>query len=68
MATFERTRPTVGAMALGVARAAYEYALDYSGSASNSGRPIGDFQGTAFKLADMKMRIEASRLLVWNAA
>lgn len=68
MATFERTRPTVGAMALGVARAAYEYALDYSKVRKQFGRPIGDFQGTAFKLADMKTRIEASRLLVWNAA
>ncbi|BBX07486.1 acyl-CoA dehydrogenase family protein [Mycolicibacterium sp. ELW1] len=67
MATFERTRPAVGAMALGVARAAYEYALEYSCQREQFGRPIGDFQGTGFKLADMKSRIDASRLLIWRA-
>ena len=68
MATFERTRPTVGAMALGVAQAAYDYALEYSGQREQFGRPIGDFQGLGFKLADMKTRIDASRLLVYRAA
>ena len=68
MATFERTRPTVGAMALGVSRAAYEYALEYSQTREQFGRKIGDFQATAFKLADMKSRIDASRLLVYRAA
>lgn len=67
MATFERTRPAVGAMALGVARAAYEYALEYACQREQFGRPIGDFQGTGFKLADMKSRIDASRLLIWRA-
>jgi alkylation response protein AidB-like acyl-CoA dehydrogenase len=67
MATFERTRPTVGAMALGVARAAYEYALDYAQQREQFGRKIGDFQAIGFKLADMKARIDASRLLVWRA-
>ncbi|MGK2866686.1 MAG: acyl-CoA dehydrogenase family protein [Mycobacterium sp.] len=67
MATFERTRPTVGAMAVGVARAAYEYALDYACEREQFGRKIGDFQGVAFKLADMKARIDASRLLVYRA-
>jgi alkylation response protein AidB-like acyl-CoA dehydrogenase len=65
--TFERTRPTVGAMALGVARAAYEYALDYAQHREQFGRKIGEFQAVAFKLADMKARIDASRLLVWRA-
>ena len=65
--TFERTRPTVGAMALGVARAAYEYALEYAQQREQFGRRIGDFQAIAFKLADMKARIDASRMLVWRA-
>jgi alkylation response protein AidB-like acyl-CoA dehydrogenase len=67
MKTFERTRPSVGAMALGVARAAYEYALDYAQQREQFGRKIGDFQAIAFKLADMKTRIDAARLLVWRA-
>ena len=67
MKTFERTRPTVGAMALGVARAAYEYALDYAREREQFGRRIGDFQAIGFKLADMKARIDAARLLVWRA-
>ena len=67
MATFERTRPTVGAMAVGVARAAYEYARDYSLEREQFGRKIGEFQAVAFKLADMKARIDAARLLVYRA-
>jgi alkylation response protein AidB-like acyl-CoA dehydrogenase len=67
MMTFERTRPVVGAMALGVARAAYEYALDYACQREQFGRKIGEFQAIAFKLADMKTRVDASRLLVWRA-
>ena len=66
--TFETTRPTVGAMALGVARAAYDYALQYSREREQFGRKIGDFQAIAFKLADMKTQIDAARLLVWRAA
>ncbi|GAA2562189.1 acyl-CoA dehydrogenase family protein [Mycolicibacterium diernhoferi] len=68
MATFERTRPSVGAMAVGVARAAYEYALDYAREREQFGRKIGDFQAVAFKLADMNARIDAARLLVYRAA
>jgi acyl-CoA dehydrogenase len=67
MKTFERTRPTVGAMAVGVARAAYEYALEYACQREQFGRKIGQFQAVAFKLADMKSRIDAARLLVWRA-
>jgi alkylation response protein AidB-like acyl-CoA dehydrogenase len=67
MKTFERTRPTVGAMAVGVARAAYEYALDYACQREQFGRKIGEFQAVAFKLADMKSRIDAARMLVWRA-
>ena len=68
MATFERTRPTVGAQAVGIARAAYEVALDYAKTRVQFGRPIIENQGIAFKLADMKTRIDASRLLVWRAS
>ena len=68
MQTFEATRPTVGAQALGIARAAYEYALDYAGEREQFGRPIIDNQAIAFMLADMKMEIDAARLLVWRAA
>jgi alkylation response protein AidB-like acyl-CoA dehydrogenase len=68
LAVFERTRPAVGAMAIGIARAAYEYALDYAKLRVQFGRPIVTNQAVAFTLADMKTRIDASRLLVWRAA
>ena len=68
MATFEASRPTVGSQAVGIARAAYEYSLDYAKERRQFGRAIIENQGIAFKLADMKMRIDASRLLVWRAA
>jgi acyl-CoA dehydrogenase len=68
MQTFEASRPTVGAQALGIARAAYEYALDYAKERSQFGRPIIENQAIAFALADMKMEIDAARLLVWRAS
>jgi acyl-CoA dehydrogenase len=68
MATFEASRPAVGAQALGIARAAYEYSLDYAKQRRAFGRTIIENQGIAFTLADMKTRIDASRLLVWRAA
>ena len=68
MATFEASRPAVGAMAVGTARAAYEYALDYAKERRQFGRPIIDNQGVAFQLADMRTRIDAARLLVWRAS
>ena len=68
MATFESTRPGVGAQAVGIARAAYEYSLDYAKERKQFGRAIIENQGIAFKLADMKMRLDAARLLVWRAA
>lgn len=67
MSTFEATRPLVGAQALGIARAAYEYALDYAKERKAFGRAIIENQGIAFKLADMKMDIDSARLLVWRA-
>jgi alkylation response protein AidB-like acyl-CoA dehydrogenase len=68
MRTFEATRPTVAAMAVGVARAAYEYARDYAVTREQFGRPIGQNQGVAFMLADMAAAVDAARLLTWRAA
>ncbi|HLN16689.1 MAG TPA: acyl-CoA dehydrogenase family protein [Acidimicrobiales bacterium] len=68
MATFEASRPLVGAQAVGIARAATEYALDYAKERKQFGRPIIENQAIAFKLADMRMRTDAARLLVWRAA
>ncbi|MBQ0904249.1 acyl-CoA dehydrogenase family protein [Micromonospora sp. U21] len=68
MRTFELSRPTVGAQALGVARAAYEYALEYAKERVQFGRPIIENQAVAFALADMRMEIDAARLLVWRAS
>ncbi|MFD7320338.1 acyl-CoA dehydrogenase family protein [Streptomyces sp. NPDC059875] len=68
MATFEASRPAVGAMAVGTARAAYEVALDYAKIREQFGRPIIDNQGIAFQLADMRTQIDAARLLVWRAS
>ncbi len=68
MATFEATRPLVGSQAIGIARAAYEYALQYAGEREQFGRPIIDNQAIAFALADMALEIDAARLLVWRAS
>jgi alkylation response protein AidB-like acyl-CoA dehydrogenase len=68
MRTFELTRPSVGAQAIGIARAAYEYALDYAKARVQFGRPIIDNQAIAFALTDMRTEIDAARLLVWRAA
>jgi acyl-CoA dehydrogenase len=68
MQTFEASRPTVGAQALGIARAAYEYALEYAKERQQFGRAIVENQAIAFTLADMKLEIDAARLLVWRAA
>ena len=68
MATFEATRPAVGAQAIGVARAAYEYALGYAQERQAFGKPIIMNQSIAFMLADMCTEIDAARLLVHRAA
>ncbi|HJO79933.1 MAG TPA: acyl-CoA dehydrogenase family protein [Acidimicrobiales bacterium] len=68
MQTFESTRPSVGAQALGVARAAFEYSRDYAKERVQFGRPIITNQAIAFMLADMATEIDAARLLVWRAA
>ncbi len=68
MKTFERSRPSVAAMAVGVARAALEFATEYSTQRVQFGRPIGQNQGVAFMLADMQASVDAARLLTWRAA
>jgi acyl-CoA dehydrogenase len=68
MQTFEASRPTVGAQALGIARAAYEYSLEYAKERRQFGKAIVENQAIAFALADMKLEIDAARLLVWRAA
>jgi acyl-CoA dehydrogenase len=68
MKTFEVSRPTVAAQSVGIARAAYEYALDYAKEREAFGRKIIENQSIAFALADMKMEIDAARLLVHRAA
>ncbi|QVQ52997.1 acyl-CoA dehydrogenase family protein [Spiractinospora alimapuensis] len=68
MKTFETSRPTVGAMAVGCARAAYECARDYTVEREQFGAPLANTQSVAFTLADMATRIDAARLLVWRAA
>jgi acyl-CoA dehydrogenase len=68
MATFEASRPTVGSQALGIARAAYEYALEYAKEREQFGKKIIENQAIAFTLARMKLEIDATRLLVWRAS
>jgi acyl-CoA dehydrogenase len=66
--TFEATRPIVGAQAIGIARAAFEFARDYARQRTQFGKPIASQQAIAFKLADMATEIDAARLLVWRAS
>ena len=68
MKTFEASRPGVGAMAVGVARAAVEFATEYATQRVQFGRPIGQNQAIAFMLADMHAAVDAARLLTWRAA
>ena len=68
MQTFENTRPAVAAQAVGIARAAYEYSLEYAKERVAFGRPIIENQSIAFMLADMATEIDAARLLTRRAA
>jgi alkylation response protein AidB-like acyl-CoA dehydrogenase len=68
MKTFEASRPAVAAMAVGVARAALEFSVQYAADRVQFGRPIGQNQGVAFMLADMQAAVDAARLLTWRAA
>lgn len=68
MATFEATRPAIAAQSVGIARAAYEYALEYAKQRRTFGRPIIERQAFVFKLVDMRTRVDAARLLYMRAA
>ena len=68
METFDRSRVTLGASATGLARAALEYATDYARERVQFGKPIAEHQAVSFRLAEMALRVDASRLLVWRAA
>jgi acyl-CoA dehydrogenase len=68
MMTLDRTRPGVAAMAVGIARAAFEFARDYSKERVQFGVPIAMHQAIQFMIADMATEIEASRLLTWQGA
>ncbi|MBU3066671.1 acyl-CoA dehydrogenase family protein [Nocardia sp. NEAU-G5] len=68
METFDISRAVLGAAAVGAARAAYEYALEYARTRKQFGKPIIEHQAVAFRLADMATRIEVSRLMVLNTA
>ncbi|MRI88486.1 acyl-CoA dehydrogenase [Aggregicoccus sp. 17bor-14] len=67
MKAFDHTRPLVSAAAVGLARAAMEHAIDYAKERKAFGKPIADFQGISFMIADMAAEVEAARLLVWKA-
>jgi acyl-CoA dehydrogenase len=68
LATFEMTRPLVGASALGIARAAYDWTLDYLETQEIDGQPALETQGVQQVLADVATEIDAARLLCWRAA
>ncbi|MEU9207196.1 acyl-CoA dehydrogenase family protein [Streptomyces sp. NPDC048415] len=68
MGTFDISRTVLGAAATGVARAAYEYARDYARERRQFGKPIIEHQAVAFRLADMRTRLEQARLMTWRAA
>jgi acyl-CoA dehydrogenase len=68
MRTFDLSRVTLGAAATGLARAALEYSVEYAKTREQFGKPIGEHQAVGFRLADMAVRVDASRLLVWRAA
>ena len=68
MRTLDFSRPTIGAQALGIAQGAFDQATAYAKERRQFGQPIAEFQGVGFMLADMAMRVEASRLLVYKAA
>jgi alkylation response protein AidB-like acyl-CoA dehydrogenase len=68
MTVLDAGRIGISAQALGIAEAAYEASLSYAREREAFGKKIGEFQGISFKIADMKTRIEAARLLTYNAA
>ncbi|GAA2152545.1 acyl-CoA dehydrogenase family protein [Actinomadura napierensis] len=68
LATLDHTRITIAAQALGIAQGALDFAIGYVKERKQFGKPIGDFQGVQFMLADMAMRLEGARQLTYHAA
>jgi alkylation response protein AidB-like acyl-CoA dehydrogenase len=68
LATLDHTRPTIGAQAVGIAQGAVDAAIAYVKERKQFGKPIADFQAVQFMLADMAMKVEAARLMVYTAA
>jgi alkylation response protein AidB-like acyl-CoA dehydrogenase len=68
LATLDHTRPTIGAQAVGIAQGALDAAIEYTKDRKQFGRPVADNQGVQFMLADMAMKTEAARLMVYSAA
>ncbi|MFI6391781.1 acyl-CoA dehydrogenase family protein [Nonomuraea sp. NPDC050540] len=68
LATLDHTRITIAAQALGIAQGALDFAVGYVKDRKQFGKPIGDFQGVQFMLADMAMKLEAARQLTYHAA
>jgi alkylation response protein AidB-like acyl-CoA dehydrogenase len=68
LATLDHTRPTIGAQAVGIAQGALDVAIEYTKDRKQFGQSISDFQAVQFMLADMAMKVEAARLMVYTAA
>jgi alkylation response protein AidB-like acyl-CoA dehydrogenase len=68
LATLDHTRPTIGAQAVGIAQGALDAAIEYTKGRKQFGQSISGFQGVQFMLADMAMKVEAARLMVYSAA
>lgn len=68
LATLDHTRPTIGAQAVGIAQGAVDAAIEYTKDREQFGKSISSFQGVQFMLADMAMKVEAARLMVYTAA
>ncbi|ORX05574.1 acyl-CoA dehydrogenase [Mycolicibacillus trivialis] len=66
--TLDHTRPTIGAQAVGIAQGALDAAIEYTKDRKQFGRPVADNQGVQFMIADMAMKLEAARLMVYRAA
>ena len=67
MRTLDRSRPIIGAQAVGIAQGALDHATEYTNARHQFGRPVSDFQGVRFMLAEMAMRVEAARQLVYES-
>jgi len=68
LATLDHTRPTIGAQAVGIAQGALDAAIEYTKDRKQFGKRISDFQAVQFMIADMAMKVEAARLMVYTAA